>query len=373
MNAPMRSLTIHSLYSTASPSMLKRKQSSRVEAQPMTDFGPDETLADSADIFWINKPWVHSLLRACAIISVISVCMNTPKTFEHYPPLQYVTFTLDTLLMFLYTSEMIAKMHIRGIIKGDNSYVKDRWCMFDGFMVFFIWVSLVLQVFEIADLVDQMSPWGMLRIPRALIMIRAFRIYFRFELPRSRITNILKRSGEQIWSVSIFLLFFLLLYGILGVQMFGTFNFHCVINGTGEGNVTWNSLAIPDTHCSPDGEGYQCPHGFECKDLEKLGLSRQELGYSGFNELGTSIFTVYEAASQEGWVFLMYRAIDSFPRWRSYFYFITLIFFLAWLVKNVFIAVIIETFAEIRVQFQQMWGSRSSTTSTATTQTITNG
>lgn len=66
-----------------------------------------------------NTPlqWVHTLLRACAIISVISVCMNTPKTFEHYPPLQYVTFTLDTLLMFLYTAEMIAKMHIRGIVK----------------------------------------------------------------------------------------------------------------------------------------------------------------------------------------------------------------------------------------------------------------
>lgn len=159
--------------------MLKRKQSSRVEAQPMTDFGPDETLTDSADILWINKAvsewlfkqdsvytwcfqrqwqhmnrpclcngwwlvscwhvkmcdfpqWVHSLLRACAIISVISVCMNTPKTFEHYPPLQYVTFTLDTLLMFLYTAEMIAKMHIRGIIKVthlDGSFVviKKSW------------------------------------------------------------------------------------------------------------------------------------------------------------------------------------------------------------------------------------------------------
>ncbi|KAI1241766.1 hypothetical protein IHE44_0005256 [Lamprotornis superbus] len=349
--------------------MLKRKQSSRVEAQPVTDFGPDESLSDNADILWINKPWVHSLLRICAIISVISVCMNTPKTFEHYPPLQYVTFALDTLLMFLYTAEMIAKMHIRGIVKGDSSYVKDRWCVFDGFMVFCLWVSLVLQVFEIAEIVDQMSPWGMLRIPRPLIMIRAFRIYFRFELPRTRITNILKRSGEQIWSVSIFLLFFLLLYGILGVQMFGTFTYHCVTDDTQPGNVTWNNLAIPDTHCSRElEEGYQCPPGFKCMDLEDLGLSRQELGYSGFNEIGTSIFTVYEAASQEGWVFLMYRAIDSFPRWRSYFYFITLIFFLAWLVKNVFIAVIIETFAEIRVQFQQMWGSRSSTTSTATTQ-----
>jgi len=35
-----------------------------------------------------------------------------------------------------------------------------------------------------------------------------------------------------------------------------------------------------------------------------------------------------------------------------------MIFFLAWLVKNVFIAVITETFNEIRVQFQQMWGVR---------------
>lgn len=44
-----------------------------------------------------------------------------------------------------------------------------------------------------------------------------------------------RRSGEQIWSVSIFLLFFLLLYGILGVQMFGTFNHHCVTNETQKG------------------------------------------------------------------------------------------------------------------------------------------
>lgn len=39
--------------------MLKRKQSSRVEAQPVTDFGPDESLSDNADILWINKPVSH--------------------------------------------------------------------------------------------------------------------------------------------------------------------------------------------------------------------------------------------------------------------------------------------------------------------------
>lgn len=72
--------------------------------------------------------------------------------------------------------------------------------------------------------------------------------------------------------------------------------------------------------------------------------------FSIFNSvfvLATSIFTVYQAASQEGWVFIMYRAIDSLPGWRAVFYFSTMIFFLAWLVKNVFIAVITETFNEI--------------------------
>mgnify|MGYP005983586787 CR=1 FL=1 len=77
-----------------------------------------------------------------------------------------------------------------------------------------------------------------------------------------------------------------------------------------------------------------------------------------YSILVTSFFTVYQAASQEGWVFIMYRAIDSLPGWRAVLYFSTMIFFLAWLVKNVFIAVITETFNEIRVQFQQMWGVR---------------
>lgn len=179
------------------------------------------------------------------------------------------------LLCFSFCREIIPMWRIAGVC------LMASWCFLSGchwccrypkiFQIYFLSFLFAFcfhnviyfffsQVFEIATIVDQMSPWRMLRIPRALIMIRAFRIYFRFELPRSRITNILKysaviwrkekknlmkylyifmfclclcrRSGEQIWSVSIFLLFFLLLYGILGVQMFGTFNHHCVTNET---------------------------------------------------------------------------------------------------------------------------------------------
>lgn len=148
------------------------------------------------------------------------------------------------------------------------------------------------------------------------------------------------------------------LYGLLGVQFFGELKSHCVLNTTNETRpLTINSLAIPDTFCSMDPEsGYQCPSGMKCMKTDFL--TSYEQGYQGFEEIFTSVFTVYQAASQEGWVFIMYRAIDSLPAWRAAFYFSTMIFFLAWLVKNVFIAVITETFNEIRVQFQQMWGVR---------------
>jgi len=87
---------------------------------------------------------------------------------------------------------------------------------------------------------------------------------------------------------------------------------------------------IPDTYCSPTKDGFHCPENFVCRKIE---IQRYLRGYNGFDELATSFFSVYESASQEGWVFLMYRAIDSLPSWRAFFYFITLIFFLAWLVK----------------------------------------
>lgn len=129
-------------------------------------------------------------------------------------------------------------------------------------------------------------------------------------------------------------------------------------------------MAIPDTFCSTDPDsGYQCPPGMKCMKMDFL--SGYVMGFNGFEDIYTSIFTVYQAASQEGWVFIMYRAIDSLPAWRAAFYFSTMIFFLAWLVKNVFIAVITETFNEIRVQFQQMWGARGQIQNSAASQLLT--
>ncbi|KAH6937707.1 hypothetical protein HPB50_003680 [Hyalomma asiaticum] len=285
-----------------------------------------------------------------------STALNTTRTFEKHPPLVYVTFCWDIFATLLFTAEMIAKMHIRGLITGESPYLKDRWCQFDATMVFFLWISVILQVFEITEVVPKFSYLSILRAPRPLIMIRFIRVFLKFSMPKSRINQIFKRSSQQIYNVTLFFLFFMSLYGLLGVQFFGEMSSHCVRNGTIAEKVTLNDLAVPDAYCSMDKEsGYECPQGMVCMDLN---LPKSISGFNGFDDFAHSFFTVYQAASPEGWAILMYQAMDSLPAWRATFYFTTMIFFLAWLVKNVFIAVITETFNEIRVQFQQMWGER---------------
>lgn len=97
--------------------MLVNRKTSFRENMALSDYGPDENVNDSTDIDWVNKAWVRRVFRLCALISMISVSMNTPKTFEYYPELKYVTFIIDLLITFLFTAEMIAEMHIRGIVK----------------------------------------------------------------------------------------------------------------------------------------------------------------------------------------------------------------------------------------------------------------
>ncbi|XP_071805177.1 sodium leak channel NALCN-like isoform X5 [Asterias amurensis] len=339
----------------------KRKHSTtRLEDVPLADYGADENITDSAKIQWVNQPWVRGVLRGMAILSFISVSCNTPQTFKLIAHMRYITFVIDIMVSVIFTAEMLAKMHMRGIVRGEAPYLKDNWCVFDAFMVVFVWVSVVLQFFQLTDVVAGSTSLSILRSPRPLIAVRCVRVYLKFQLPKSRVMSIFKRSGQQVWSVTIFLVFFLVLYGMLGVQMFGSLSSHCVLNNTHDEPSVIDRLAIPDTYCSmEDNMGHKCHRGMVCQKLELGAESRQVTGYNGFEHIGSSIFTVYESASLEGWVFVMYKVTDSFPPWRGYFFFITMIFFLAWLVKNVFIAVIIETFAEIRVQFRQMWTSRN--------------
>lgn len=69
------------------------------------------------------KLWVRRLLRGFALVSLMSVSLNTPKTFERYPFLEYFTIICDTICVLAFTAEMVAKMVARGIYKVTKFFI----------------------------------------------------------------------------------------------------------------------------------------------------------------------------------------------------------------------------------------------------------
>lgn len=132
----------------------------------MADYGPDETLSEGNEDIWPNRTRPRLVLRFLALISLLSVILNTPKTFEHVPHLRYGTFIADIICVLAFTAEMVSKIKDRHLILGDKAYLKDRWCQFDACMLFFIMVSVLLQTLEIAGVAKDYSPLSMLRAPR---------------------------------------------------------------------------------------------------------------------------------------------------------------------------------------------------------------
>lgn len=131
---------------------LMRKQSFRNDFVPLMDYNQEDPTGDNLE--WMNKPLVKFIFRLTGLLSFISTCMNTPKTFEYHPFLQYATFVIDIICVIILTIEAVAKMQTRGILIGDSAYLRDRWNHFDAIMVLSIYLSIILQVRSISSLLS---------------------------------------------------------------------------------------------------------------------------------------------------------------------------------------------------------------------------
>ena len=153
-------------------------------------------------VAWFDKTAIRHFMRLCSIASLVSVCANTSKTFSHHPRLMLLTFAVDLVCGLAFGVEMMLKIYARRLWRGPKAYALDRWCQFEALMVLFIWISLLLQVFEMLHIVEAYSVLSVLRAPRPLILVRFIRVFFSSSMPKSRIKQIFKRSSQQIYNVS---------------------------------------------------------------------------------------------------------------------------------------------------------------------------
>jgi hypothetical protein len=149
-----------------------------------------EAINTEINLEWIYKPWVQRLVRLCAFCSFLSICANTPETFKKYRTVMLCSYATDLFASLVFLIEMIAKIKIRGLLRGERAYMFDRWCQFDGLMVVFHLVSVIFQTLSIMG--KEKLYWSLFRCPRPLILIRVIRSLLKFRLPKNRINSILQ-------------------------------------------------------------------------------------------------------------------------------------------------------------------------------------
>lgn len=375
MEARGQSVVIESDHHSSSTTLWPLRQAQYAESVG----SEDEENEDISRTWWVKTRWFQRLVQVCAVVSLISTAMNSPETFITSHGLKYLTLAVDIVVAVVFTTEMIAQVNMWGLWKKQKAYLKRPQCIFNASMLFLILLSIVLQIVELSgafvydsskEHIHEYVGFSIPRAPRALIIIRFFNVLITINLPKS----VARRCKRQIWAVTLFLLYFMAFGSIMGVQLFGRKNFYCVKNNTDLNNVTYNDMLLTDHRCNNvSGEaGYICPGGFNCVhvDFRKAGGPADKDYFGNFL---FSLLTVYESSTQEGWVLVMYRMMDFRSNPLVIVYFVLLIFFVAWLVKNVFIAVVSETFADIRSLYMYTRKSSKRTSARLASQVIKDG
>lgn len=98
-----------------------------------------------ARTLWWESLAVRRFMRFCALLSLVSVSLNTSNTFSRMPSLLYITFVIDIFVALVFFIEFVSKVRIR----GSRNYFHDRWAQFDSIMLLCLLMSIVLHIFEI--------------------------------------------------------------------------------------------------------------------------------------------------------------------------------------------------------------------------------
>ncbi|ORX87533.1 hypothetical protein K493DRAFT_341473 [Basidiobolus meristosporus CBS 931.73] len=173
----------------------------------------------------------------------------------------------------------------------------------------------------------------------------------------SVIQSSLKVSIPILVIVVMFISYFFVLFGLIGVHAFkGSLSRRCVfIDGYGQLGATalperacggWYNGTDPSAATGGIGgfsKGYICPHGQICTTMEN-----PEHGLVSFDNIFYATLNVFVVIATEGWTDIMYYAMDAEYGMVTAVYFCGLIFIVTFFIIQLFIASIVDTFAKIR-------------------------
>ena len=272
-----------------------------------------------AAIAIIEWPWFERLTLAVVILNCVDLAMLGPPDRPHAG---YHDLIEDGATLY-FTVELFLKVVAMGLIGHEDAYLADYWNQLDFVVVLTSWLPLLFPS------LDNLS--GM----RAVRALRPLRAVNRLPELKQEVETLLV-SLPQLADVAQLSAFIMVVFGVLGVQMFaGTLHYRCYevgatrpIDASGDSRVGVCSLG--------DTEAVQgtCLAGQECRSYGANPLA----GTVSFDSIGSACMTIFQIVTLEGWTDIMYM-LERSSGPLACVYCVMIVVFGSFYVLNLFLAV----------------------------------
>lgn len=154
---------------------------------------------------------VEAAVLLCIFLSSVSLALDDPRS-DRASPFNQALFTLDLVFTSLFTVEALGKIYAYGFIGPRDAYLSSPWNALDLGVVVIGWVSVALAITQVSS--------GGVNTLRALRTLRPLRLVRRVPAMKLVVGTILTAIPGCATVASV-LLFFLIVFAILGMQFFG--------------------------------------------------------------------------------------------------------------------------------------------------------
>lgn len=158
----------------------------------------------------ISNSYFAGLIYTLIALNSLLLALDEPQLDDPY---QQKTITLLlTAISIIFVGECFVKIIVLGFYCGERTYLKDSWNILDFVIVLFSFLTWGLEAFAGSDL-------QFVRGFRALRALRPLRVVSKNEGIKT-VVNALLESIPALLNVLLIVLLFLLVFGILGIQLF---------------------------------------------------------------------------------------------------------------------------------------------------------